>query len=436
MIKKNIKIMAEEALSYHKLDNKPGKISILPTKPLLTQQDLSLAYSPGVAFPCIEIKKDPILAYQYTSKANSVAVISNGTAVLGLGNLGAIASKPVMEGKAVLLKRFADIDGIDLEVDTENPEEFINSVKYLGKTWGAINLEDIKAPECFIIEKALKEYMDIPVFHDDQHGTAIVILAGIINSCLITNRQLENLKIVINGAGAASIASTELLKKMGIPENNIILVDSTGVIYKGRKQGMNLWKEKHAVETNARTLSEAVKDIDVLIGLSIKGSITKDMVKSMAENPIIFALANPDPEIMPEDVKEVRNDAIIATGRSDYPNQINNMIGFPYIFRAALDTRASTINYEMKIAAAVSLAELAREKVPYEVCEIYAHSNLAFGKDYIVPTIFDSRLIYTITIAVAKAAVNSGVAKEIITDFDSYRKELIKRLDSVKNPSM
>lgn len=433
MTKEIKKVTVQEALEYHCQDGKPGKIGLLPTKPLLTQRDLSLAYSPGVAFPCVEIKNNPELAYEYTSKANSVVVISNGTAVLGLGNLGALASKPVMEGKAVLLKRFADIDGIDLEVDTQDSDEFINCVKYLGKTWGGINLEDIKAPECFIIEKKLKEIMDIPVFHDDQHGTAIISLAGLINACIITNKKLEELKIVANGAGAAAIASIELLKKVGVPHNNIILSDSNGVIYKGRKEGMNQWKEKHAVETNARTLAEAVNGADVLIGLSVKGAFSKEMIKSMAPNPIIFALANPDPEITPEDVRSVRDDAIMATGRSDYPNQINNVMGFPYIFRGALDTRSTAINDEMKIAAAYSLAELARQAIPEEVLAIYADRNLEFGKEYIIPTPFDPRLIYTVSIAVAKAAMETGVAGKPIDDFARYKKELIARLNPTVN---
>jgi malate dehydrogenase (oxaloacetate-decarboxylating)(NADP+) len=422
----------KEALLFHK-KNPPGKVAILATKPLLTQQDLALAYSPGVAYPCIEIEKNPSSAYDYTAKGNFVAVISNGTAVLGLGNLGALASKPVMEGKAVLFKRFADIDAVDIEVSTEDPEEFINCVKLLGASWGGINLEDIKAPDCFIIEEKLKSLMDIPVFHDDQHGTAIITLAGIINALHLTERKMEDIKIVATGAGAASIACIDLLKKMGVQHNNVILTDSKGVIYKGRKEGMNPWKEKHAIETTKRTLEEAMKGADVVIGLSVKGLITPQMVKSMNDNPIIFALANPEPEITPEEVKQVRQDAIIATGRSDYPNQVNNVMGFPYIFRGALDVRAKHINDEMKIAAALSIAELARKPVPDEVSSAYSGRKLVFGPDYIIPVPFDSRLMHIVPIAVAKSAMDSKIAQKPISDFKQYKHSLISRLNPSAN---
>ncbi|MDA0662762.1 MAG: NADP-dependent malic enzyme, partial [Proteobacteria bacterium] len=359
----NGRSLEEEALEFHS-KGRPGKLAVMATKPLTTQHELSLAYSPGVAFPCLHIEKNPDLAYDYTNKGNVVAVITNGTAVLGLGNIGALAAKPVMEGKGVLFKRFADIDGMDIEVDTENVDEFVNCVRYLGKTFGGINLEDIKAPECFIIEQRLRELMDIPVFHDDQHGTAIITAAGVINGLHLTGRTLADTKIVVNGAGAASIACIELLKSMGLPHNNAILCDSKGVIYQGREDGMNQWKSAHAADTDARTLADALDGADVMLGLSVKGAVTRDMVKSMAAKPLIFAMANPDPEITPEDVAAVRDDAIMATGRSDYPNQINNVLGFPFIFRGALDVRASTINDDMKIAAAHALAALAREDVP------------------------------------------------------------------------
>src|ERR1700749_355172 len=356
----------EEALAFH-AGTKPGKLEITPTKPMATQRDLSLAYSPGVAVPVRAIADNPNAAYDYTAKGNLVAVISNGTAILGLGDLGALASKPVMEGKAVLFKRFADVDSIDLEVGTSDVDEFVAAVRYLGPTFGGINLEDIKAPECFIIEERLRELMDIPVFHDDQHGTAIISAAGIINACHLTGRKIADLKVVVNGAGAAGIACLELLKAMGLPNGNAILCDTKGVIYRGRTEGMNQWKSAHAIETDARTLEDAVKESDVFLGLSVKGAMTQDMVKTMKKAPIIFAMANPDPEITPEDVKAVRPDAIVATGRSDYPNQVNNVLGFPYIFRGALDVRAKTINEAMKIAAAEALAALAREDVPDEV---------------------------------------------------------------------
>jgi malate dehydrogenase (oxaloacetate-decarboxylating)(NADP+) len=385
----------------------------------------------------LEIQKNPDLAYDYTSKGNYVAVISNGTAVLGLGNLGAIAGKPVMEGKSVLFKRFADIDSVDIEVDTENTDEFINAVKYLGPTWGGINLEDIKAPECFIIESKLREIMDIPVFHDDQHGTAIISAAGIINALHISGKKFKDIKIVVNGAGAAGIACLELLKAMGLPHDNAILCDTKGTIYKGRTEGMNQWKSAHAANTKARTLAEAMKGADVFLGLSVKGAVTKEMVKSMAKNPVIFAMANPDPEITPEEVYATRDDAIVATGRSDYENQVNNVMGFPYIFRGALDVRASTINEEMKIAAAHAIAELAREHVPAEVIKAYGGRDMKFGPRYIIPTPFDARLISVVPLAVAKAAVETGVARKPIKDWDAYKKQLQARRDpSINSLSM
>ncbi len=417
-----------EALEFHSRGT-PGKIEIRATKPLNTSRDLSLAYSPGVAVPCLEIQRDPSLAYEYTAKGNSVAVISNGTAVLGLSNLGALAAKPVMEGKAALFKRFADINGIDLEVDTENVDEFVNAVKFLGPSFGGINLEDIKAPECFIIEERLRELMDIPVFHDDQHGTAIITAAAMINALDLTGRDMKTTRIVANGAGAASIACIELIKRMGVAHDNVIMCDSKGVIYQGREDGMNQWKSAHAVKTDARTLEEAIKGADVFLGLSVKGALTKDMVGTMADRPIIFAMANPDPEIDPEDARAVRPDAIIATGRSDYPNQVNNVLGFPYIFRGALDVRASTINDEMKIAAAHAIAELAREDVPDEVGAAYAGKHLRYGPDYLIPAPFDPRLIRAVPPAVAKAAMDSGVARMPIIDMDAYYHKLSARLD-------
>ncbi len=420
----------EEALLFHSR-GKPGKLEITPTKPMATQRDLSLAYSPGVAVPVKRIAENPDLAYDYTSKGNLVAVISNGTAILGLGDLGALASKPVMEGKAVLFKRFADVDSIDLEVDTKDVEEFIGAVRYLGPSFGGINLEDIKAPDCFIIEQRLRELMDIPVFHDDQHGTAIIATAGLINALHLTGRDLNTCKIVCNGAGAAAIACVELVKSLGVPHENVILCDSKGVVYQGRSDGMNQWKSAHAVPTKLRTLADAMNGADVFFGLSVAGALTKDMVKSMAVNPIIFAMANPDPEILPEDVAAVRSDAIMATGRSDYPNQVNNVLGFPYIFRGALDVRARTINEEMKIAAARALAELAREDVPDEVAAAYHGSQLSFGRDYLIPAPFDPRLISRIPVAVAKAAMDSGVARKQITDLTAYAAVLSARLDPI-----
>lgn len=429
----NTKVTIKEALQFHS-KNIPGKLAITATKPLLTQRDLSLAYSPGVAYPCESISKNPEAAYDYTAKGNFVAVISNGTAVLGLGNLGALASKPVMEGKAVLFKRFADIDGIDIEVSTEDPEEFINCVRHMACSWGGINLEDIKAPECFIIEEKLRELVDVPVFHDDQHGTAIITLAGLINAAEITKRDFKKMKIVSSGAGAASIACIELIKKIGVPEENVILVDSKGVVYKGRDDNSkNPWKNKHAVDTKCRTLEDAIKGADVFLGLSVANILTPDMVKSMARKPIIFAMANPDPEIKPELAKEACPDAIVATGRSDYPNQVNNVMGFPYIFRGALDVRASTINDEMKIAAAQALADLAKEPVPPQVSTAYGGRKLSFGPNYIIPVPFDPRLISTVPAAVAKAAMDTNVAHLPIKDFEKYKADLNKRLNPTSN---
>ena len=425
---KTYSALDQESLRMHKL-YPPGKIEVVPSKPLTTQYHLSLAYSPGVAAPCLEIEKDPDTAYDYTSKGNLVAVITDGSAVLGLGDIGALASKPVMEGKAVLFKRFADVDSIDLEVDTRDVDEFINCVKLLGKTWGGINLEDIKAPECFIIEQRLRELMDIPVFHDDQHGTAIIAAAGLINALELTGRDRANVKVVVNGAGASAISCVELIKGFGVAPENVIMCDSRGVIYQGRQEGMNQWKSAHAVPTPLRSLEEAVRGADVLFGLSVKDAFTHDMIRSMAPNPIIFAMANPDPEITPEDVKSIRDDAIMATGRSDYPNQVNNVLGFPFIFRGALDVRATAINDEMKRAAAEALAELAREDVPDEVAAAYSGQQLRFGPDYIIPTPFDPRLITRVPIAVAKAAIATGVAGKAIDDWDAYERQLARRLD-------
>src|SRR5580698_8123734 len=404
----------DEALQFH-ADGRPGK--------------LSLAYSPGVAFPCLYIQRDPSAAFDYTSKGNFVAVISNGTAVLGLGDLGALAAKPVMEGKAALFKRFADIDSIDLEIDTRDVDEFVNCVRFLHPAFGGINLEDIRAPECFVIEERLRELLDIPVFHDDQHGTAIIATAGLINALHLTKRELRDIKMVVNGAGAASIACVELLKTMGMPPENVVLCDTRGVVYRGRTDGMNQWKSAHAVETDARTLGEALKGADVFFGLSAAGAVTQDMVKSMADQPIIFAMANPDPEITPEDARAVRPDAIIATGRSDYPNQVNNVLGFPFIFRGALDVRATAINEAMKIAAAEALARLAREDVPDEVAAAYSGQRLRYGPDYIIPAPFDPRLIWAVPSAVAQAAMDSGVARKPILDMSAYKRSLRARLD-------
>ena len=423
------RVTAEEALALH-AEGRPGKLEIRLTKPLITARDLSLAYSPGVAEPCLHSHRDPKLAYDYTAKGNFVAVISNGTAVLGLGNLGALASKPVMEGKAALFKRFADVDSIDLCVDTEDVDAFINAVRYLGPSFGGINLEDIKAPECFVIEQRLRELMDIPVFHDDQHGTAIVAAAGLINAIHLTGRDIATTRLVINGAGAASIACAELVKAMGMRPENVILCDTKGVIYRGRTEGMNQWKSAHAVTTPARTLAQALEGADVFFGLSAKGALTQEMVRAMAPKPIIFAMANPDPEITPDEARAARPDAIIATGRSDYPNQVNNVLGFPFIFRGALDVRASTINDTMKIAAAEALAMLAREDVPEEVAGAGAGMSLRFGPDYIIPNAFDPRLISRVSPAVAKAAMDSGVARRPIIDLQRYARDLANRLDA------
>ena len=418
----------EEALSFHRHPT-PGKIAIMATKPMVTQRDLSLAYSPGVAVPVLKIAEDPDLAYDYTSKGNLVAVISNGTAILGLGNLGGLASKPVMEGKSVLFKRFADVDSIDIEVSATDPDEIITVVKNIGVTFGGINLEDIKSPECFRIETELQELLDIPVFHDDQHGTAIISAAGLINACHITGRKLDEVKVVLCGAGAAGIATLDLIKSMGVRHENCIAVDNTGVIYRGRTAGMNQWKSAHAVDTDARVLAEALVGADVFLGLSAKGVLTQDMILKMAPNPLIFAMANPDPEILPEEVHAVRPDAIVGTGRSDYPNQVNNVLGFPYIFRGALDVRARRVNMEMKIACANALAQLAREDVPDEVAAAYAGRKLKFGPEYIIPSPFDPRLISYIPPFVAQAAMDTGVARRPIEDMDAYRASLAQRLD-------
>ena len=421
-------VTAEEALDLHSR-GRPGKIEITPTKPLTTARDLSLAYSPGVAVPCLAIQKDPADAYLYTAKANLVAVVSNGTAVLGLGDLGALASKPVMEGKAVLFKRFADIDSIDLEIDSREVDDVVNTVRLVAPTFGGINLEDIRAPECFIIEERLREICDIPVFHDDQHGTAIIAAAALINALEITGRVLADIRLVVNGAGSAGIACADLLKSMGLPAQNVIMCDTKGVIHRGRTDGMNQWKSAHAIETDARTLADAMRGADVVFGLSAKGAFSADMIRSMAKDPIIFAMANPDPEITPEDARAVRGDVIVATGRSDYPNQVNNVLGFPYIFRGALDVRASTINEAMKIAAAEAIAALAREDVPDEVHAAYRGRKLRYGRDYLIPTPFDPRLISTVPPAVAKAAIESGVARKPVVDMARYRQELRSRLD-------
>ena len=420
----------KEALDFH-IKGKSGKIEVNSSKPLTTKRDLSLAYSPGVAAPVKEIAKNPEAAYDFTSKGNLVAVVSNGSAILGLGNLGSLASKPVMEGKAVLFKRFADIDSIDIEVDSSNTEEIINTIKNIGNTFGGINLEDIAAPDCFIIEQKLKEILDIPIFHDDQHGTAIITTAALINALNISGKKIDEVKIVVNGAGASAIACTNLFKSSGVKNENVIMCDRKGIIYKGR-ENVDQFKSAHASETKLRTLEEAIKGSDVFLGLSAKDVVSKKMIKSMAKNPIIFACANPDPEIKPEDIQEVRSDAIIATGRSDYPNQVNNLIGFPYIFRGALDVRAKEINEEMKVAAAKAIALLAREDVPDEVVSAYGGDRPKYGKNYIIPSTFDPRLISVIPLAVAKAAMKSGVARKKIEDLDLYKDELINRLD----PSM
>ncbi len=420
----------QEALQFHS-QGKPGKLEITPTKPLTTQRDLSLAYSPGVAVPVLAIAEDPQLAYDYTNKGNLVAVVSNGTAILGLGNRGALAAKPVMEGKGALFKRFADIDAIDVLVDTPDVDAVINCVRYLGPSFGGINLEDIKAPDCFIIEEKLKELLNIPVFHDDQHGTAIIATAGLINALDLTGRDIRSFKLVVNGAGAAGIACLDLLVAMGMPRKNVIFCDTKGVIYQGRKEGMNQWKSGYAANTKARTLAQALEGADAFLGLSAAGAVTKEMAKSMAAKPIIFAMANPDPEITPEEVAEVRPDAIMATGRSDYPNQINNVLGFPFIFRGALDVQASTINEAMKIAAARALADLARADVPDQVAAAFMGRQVKYGPDYIIPAPFDPRLITHVPVAVAKAAMETGVARRPIVDMDAYAARLSGRLDPV-----
>ena len=423
-------VSTQEALDFHSM-GRPGKLEITPTKPMATQRDLSLAYSPGVAAPVKAIAENPGSAFDYTTRGNLVAVISNGTAILGLGNLGALASKPVMEGKAVLFKRFADVDSIDLEIDTADVDEFVNCVRFLGPSFGGINLEDIKAPDCFIIESRLRELMDIPVFHDDQHGTAIIAAAGLINALDLTGRDMKTARLVCNGAGSAGIACVELVKSMGFSPENVILCDTKGVVYKGRREGMNQWKSAHAVNTDKRTLAEALEGADIFFGLSAKGALTAEMVASMAKDPIIFAMANPDPEITPEEVAEIRSDAIMATGRSDYPNQINNVLGFPYIFRGALDVRATTINDAMKVAAAQALAELARQDVPDEVAAAYQGSRPKYGPNYIIPVPFDPRLITALPPAVARAAMESGVARRPIADMEQYVAELSARRDPI-----
>jgi malate dehydrogenase (oxaloacetate-decarboxylating)(NADP+) len=424
----NVKFSEQEALDFH-AQGRPGKIEIIASKPMATQRDLSLAYSPGVAVPVRAIAENPGAAYDYTARGNLVAVISNGTAILGLGNLGALASKPVMEGKAVLFKRFADVDSIDIEVATEDTDAFINAVALLEPSFGGINLEDIAAPACFIIEQTLRERMNIPVFHDDQHGTAIITAAGLINACYLTGRSLKDVKVVVNGAGAAAIACTELIKAMGVRHDHVIMCDRKGVIWTGRPEGMDQWKSAHAVETEARTLAEALVDADVFLGLSAAGALKPEMVMDMAKRPIIFAMANPDPEITPPEAKAARPDAIVATGRSDYPNQVNNVLGFPFIFRGALDVRATTINDEMKIAAAEALASLARQQVPEEVAAAYGGKAHSFGPDYIIPAPFDPRLMEVVPAAVARAAMDSGVAQRRIEDIDAYRTALRSRLN-------
>ena len=423
----NVKFSEAEALNFH-AEGRPGKIEIIASKPMATQRDLSLAYSPGVAVPVRAIAADPATAYDYTAKGNLVAVISNGTAILGLGNLGALASKPVMEGKAVLFKRFADVDSIDIELATEDAQRFIEAVELMEPSFGGINLEDIAAPDCFIIEQTLRERMNIPVFHDDQHGTAIITAAGLINACHLTNRSLGDIRVVVNGAGAAAIACTELIKAMGVRNDHVIMCDRKGVIWQGR-EGLDQWKSAHAVNTDRRTLQEALVGADVFLGLSAAGALKPEMVCDMAPSPIIFAMANPDPEISPPDAKAARPDAIIATGRSDYPNQVNNVLGFPFIFRGALDVRATTINDEMKIAAAHALADLARQRVPEEVAAAYGGKAHSFGADYIIPAPFDPRLMEIVPAAVAQAAMDSGVAGRPIEDMSAYRTTLRSRLN-------
>jgi malate dehydrogenase (oxaloacetate-decarboxylating)(NADP+) len=428
MSESNVKFSEQEALDFHRMGGRPGKIEIIASKPMATQRDLSLAYSPGVAVPVRAIAADPATAYDYTAKGNLVAVISNGTAILGLGNLGALASKPVMEGKAVLFKRFADVDSIDIELATEDADAFINAVALMEPSFGGINLEDIKAPECFIIEQTLRERMNIPIMHDDQHGTAIISAAGLINACYLTGRDLKDVRVVVNGAGAAAIACTELIKAMGVLHDNVLMCDRSGVIYQGR-EGLDQWKSAHAAKTDRRTLAEALKGADIFLGLSAAGALKPEMVKEMAPQPIIFAMANPDPEITPPEAKAARPDAIVATGRSDYPNQVNNVLGFPFIFRGALDVRATTINEEMKIAAAEALADLARQQVPEEVAAAYGGKAHTFGADYIIPAPFDPRLMEIVPAAVAQAAMDSGVAQRPIEDMEAYRTALRSRLN-------
>lgn len=431
MSKKNSKVTKEEALLFHSMGRK-GKIEVTPTKPCFTQNDLSLAYSPGVAFPCLEIEKNPELVFEYTSKGNLVGVVSNGTAVLGLGDIGALAGKPVMEGKGVLFKRFADVDVFDIELNTKNPDDIIKACELLEPTFGGINLEDIKAPDCFYVEEQLVGKLNIPVFHDDQHGTAIICTAALLNALEVVNKKIENIKVVINGAGAAGIAIGKLIVSVGVKQENLTYCDTKGIIYKGRKEGMNKYKDMFATDTNKRTLEEAMENADVFLGLSAKGAVTKKMVQSMARNPIILAMANPDPEITPEEVAEVRGDAIIGTGRSDYPNQVNNVLGFPFIFRGALDVRATKINEEMKIAAVKALAGLAKQEVPDSVCKAYGVKKIEFGKDYIIPKPFDPRALTTVAPAVAKAAIDTGVARVNIPNWDVYKDYLESRLSIAK----
>jgi len=421
-------ITDQQALDFHSKPT-PGKLALQATKPMATQRDLSLAYSPGVAIPVEAIAADPETVYDYTSKGNMVAVISNGTAILGLGNLGAMASKPVMEGKSVLFKRFADIDSFDIEVEEEDAQAFIECVKRFGNTFGGINLEDIGSPECFIIEQELRDLLDVPVFHDDQHGTAIIATAGLINAAHLTGRKFEDMKVVLSGAGAAGLSVLGLIKSLGVKKENAIVLDSRGVVYEGRKEYMDQWKAPHAIKTDLRTLTEAMKGADVFLGLSVAGIVTQDMIKSMAKNPIIFAMANPDPEITPEEIKEARSDAIIATGRSDYANQVNNVLGFPYIFRGALDVRARNVNEEMKLACAHALADLARQDVPEEVAAAYHGKRPKYGPEYIIPAPFDPRLISEIPPYVAQAAMDTGVARKPIEDMEAYKKSLAQRQD-------
>lgn len=422
-------LLKKQALEYHSRNNKPGKIEVVPTKPCMTAEELSLAYTPGVAKPVLEIADNPEDAYKYTSKGNLVAVISNGTAILGLGDRGALASKPVMEGKGILFKRFADIDVFDIELDETDPDKIIEVIKMMEPTFGGVNLEDIKSPECFEIEDRLIELCDIPVFHDDQHGTAIISTAGLLNAAEIAGKKMSDLKVVVNGAGAAGIRCTQMFIAAGVKHENVLMCDSKGVIYKGRTVSMTKMKEEFAIETDARTLADAINNADVFIGLSVADCLTPAMLKSMAKDPIIFAMANPNPEISPELAHTTRDDVIMATGRSDYPNQINNVLGFPYIFRGALDVRARKITEGMKMAAAIALAELAKEPVPQSVKDVYKGKNLEFGREYLVPTPFDPRVIEWESVAVAKAACEEGVAKHPITDWEGYKQELRTRME-------